>query len=107
MGFRRALALDELWRGDMTARVVGKTKLVVIRIDDGVYAYEDRCAHLGVALSEGSLDGRVLTCSAHHYQYDACTGRGINPKDVCLRAFPVRVDGGDVLVDVDDDGERS
>jgi toluene monooxygenase system ferredoxin subunit len=105
MAFEKVLALDELWRGDMTARAVGRTKLVVIRIDDGVYAYEDRCAHLGVALSEGSLDGRVLTCSAHHYQYDACTGRGVNPKDVCLRAFPVRVEGGDVLVDVGEDDE--
>src|SRR2546422_8304316 len=74
-------------------------KVLLVRLDGDVYAYEDRCAHLGVPLSQGTLDGDVLTCSAHHYQYDVRTGRGINPKCVSVSAYPVKIDGSDVFVD--------
>ena len=49
--------------------------------------------------AEGALDGNVITCAAHHYQYDALTGCGINPRVVCLVRFPVRIESGSVLVD--------
>jgi hypothetical protein len=65
-----------------------------------VFAYEDRCAHLGVALSEGTLHGRTLTCRAHQYTYDAETGRGENPRNVCLQSFPLRIAAGAICVDV-------
>jgi len=100
MAFQRVMALDELWSGEMVARVVEGKKVLVLRLGDEVYAYEDRCAHQGVALSEGRLDGDVLTCSAHHYQYDARSGRGVNPKNLCLVAYEVKLEAGEVLVDV-------
>ena len=99
MAFERVASLDDLWDGDMAPCTAGGRKVVLVRLGDTVCAYEDRCVHLGVALSEGQLDQRVITCSAHHYQYDALTGRGINPAAVCLTRFPVRIEGGAIWVD--------
>jgi len=99
MALVRALAVDDLWDGDMQAVSVGGKKVLLVKIDGQVHAYADRCAHLGVPLSEGKLEGRVLTCSAHHYQYDAVTGGGINPKNVCLGSIPVRIEDGQIWVD--------
>jgi len=101
MAFERVAALRDLWKGDMMAAVVSGRKVLLVRTDDAVFAYEDRCAHLGVALSLGRLDGRVLTCSAHHWQYDVETGRGINPAAACLTRFAVSVEDGTILVDVE------
>jgi toluene monooxygenase system ferredoxin subunit len=83
-------------------------RVLVVRTDEGYAAFEDRCAHLGMRLSEGALSGCVLTCRAHHYQYDARSGQGINPKSVRLARFPVEVSEGAVLVDVPTsvEGER-
>jgi toluene monooxygenase system ferredoxin subunit len=100
MGFLRAAELDELWDGEMASFTVGGRKVLLVRLGEAICAYEDRCAHLGVALSEGQLDDRVITCSAHHYQYDALTGCGVNPKAVCLIRFPVKIDAGAIWVDV-------
>lgn len=100
MAFQRAARLDELWDGEMAPREVGGYKIVLVRIGETICAYEDRCVHLGVALSEGTLEERVITCSAHQYQYDALTGRGINPRSACLTRFPVRVEAGAIWVDV-------
>jgi len=92
--------LDELWAGELVGAVVDGVPVLLVRIDDTVHAYEDRCAHLGVRLSEGELAGTVLTCRAHHWQYDIVTGRGVNPRDTCLSRFPVEIHGGSIFVDV-------
>lgn len=101
MAFRPIIAATELWDGDMTARRVKGQDVLLVRLNGVVHAYENRCAHLGVALSEGRLDGNVLTCRAHHWQYDVRAGSGINPATACLRRFAVKVEGGTVFVDVD------
>jgi nitrite reductase/ring-hydroxylating ferredoxin subunit len=83
----------------MVGVVVGGVPVVLLRIDAAVYAYEDRCAHQGMKLSAGRLDGAVLTCAAHHWTYDALSGCGLNPVAVRLRRFPVHIDGDAILVD--------
>ena len=87
MAFRPIIAAAELWDGDMIARRVDGQDVLLVRLNGVVYAYENRCAHQGVALSEGRLDGHVLTCRAHHWQYDVRVGSGINPATACLRRF--------------------
>ena len=99
MAFVRALALDELWDDDMQGLVIRGRRILLVRIAGAVHAYEDRCAHLGVALSEGKLEGCVLTCSAHHYQFDATSGQGINPKRAALTSISVRIEDGAIWVD--------
>jgi toluene monooxygenase system ferredoxin subunit len=96
----RALSSDELWIGEMRGLSLNGRRVLVLRTEGGYAAFEDRCAHLGVRLSEGELSGCVLTCRAHHYQYDAESGQGINPKSLRLTRFPVEVTGDAVLVDV-------
>lgn len=81
--------------------IVEGKHVLLIHFNEAIYAYEDRCAHKGVALSEGTLSGQTLICSAHHWQYDICSGKGTNPSSASLKKFPVRVDNGDILVDLD------
>jgi nitrite reductase/ring-hydroxylating ferredoxin subunit len=65
-----------------------------------IRAYEDHCPHLGLPLSAGRLDGERLICTGHHWEYDARTGRGINPATVELTELPVIVEKDAVLVDI-------
>ena len=51
-----------------------------------------------VRFPQGALDGGVLTCGAHEWQFDARTGRGVNPASACLRRYPVRLDGEQIFV---------
>lgn len=101
MAFQPAARLAEIWDGDMKACSVGGRKVVLVHLDNRVYAYEDRCAHLGVPLSMGRLKCGVLICSAHLYEYDARSGHSLNPRNVCLKSFPVRIEDGVVLIDAE------
>jgi toluene monooxygenase system ferredoxin subunit len=102
--FCKALARDSLWQGEMLPLEIAGQKLILIDVGGEVQAFEDRCAHLGVPLSRGRLQGHVLTCWAHQWQYDVRTGCGINPQGVALRRLPVEVRGGDIWVEVDRGG---
>lgn len=102
MGFLRALATDELWLGEMRGLLLDGRRVLLVRTEQGVRAYEDRCAHLGIPLSSGTFEGGRITCRAHHFQYDASTGLGVKPESVRLVAFPVRIEGDGIFVDVPD-----
>ena len=100
MTYRKVLTLDQLWAGEKVGLLVDGKKILLINIEQTIYAYEDRCAHQAVILSNGRLEGHVLTCRVHEWQYDACTGEGINPIGVRLQSFPVKLEGEDIYVDV-------
>ena len=72
---------------------VDRKPVVLVNVDGDVYAYEDRCPHSGTPLSEGTLDGAVLTCSAHEWVFDTRIGRGINPASARLCPLAVQVEG--------------
>jgi toluene monooxygenase system ferredoxin subunit len=97
--YRVATTLGELWSGEMRGVSVGGRRVLLVRVEDQVFAYEDRCVHQGVPLSDGRLEGREIVCHAHEWRFDACTGRGTNPAGSRLRACPVRIEGERVLVD--------
>ena len=101
MAFQRVTSLTEFWSGEKIGLTLGGKRIVLVNVDGAVYAYEDACPHLGLALSEGELKGTRLTCRGHLWEYDACTGRGINPATIHLKPLPVRVERDDVLVDPD------
>lgn len=98
MKFDRVGSLEDLWDGEKVGVKVGTKRLILIRIEDQVYAFEDRCPHQGVPLNDGQLNGCELTCKAHQWTFDVRTGRGINPQSASLRGFPVRIENGEIFV---------
>jgi toluene monooxygenase system ferredoxin subunit len=99
--FRVVASVDEVWSGEMHAVTVGGCRVLLVSVGAAVCAYEDRCAHQGMPLSAGRIEGAEIVCPLHEWRYDARTGRGVNPEAVRLRPFPLRVEEGRILVDVD------
>ncbi|RYZ08228.1 MAG: hypothetical protein EOO73_09195 [Myxococcales bacterium] len=97
-----SLQVDELWVGEMRGVTLGGQRLLVVRTEHGVCVYRDRCPHQGYPLSEGRLEGGVITCLLHGHTFDAATGAGINPRSSCLAAIPSRTEDGRVHVTADD-----
>jgi nitrite reductase/ring-hydroxylating ferredoxin subunit len=93
--------IDELWDGEMECLRVGNEDILLLKLDGQIHAYQGRCPHQGVALAEGELDGGVLTCRAHHWQFDAANGQGVNPKSARLKSFPVRVVERKVIIEIE------
>jgi len=100
-GWRAVIELDEIWEGDLVTRKVEGIDVLFINIKGEVFAYRDKCPHAGTPLSQGLLEDRVLTCSAHLWQFDIVNGGiGVNPKNCRLTSYPVKVEDGKVLVQI-------
>src|ERR1700752_2021986 len=102
MGFQRVAKTGDVWSGEMMGLDVNGEQVLLINVDNYFYAYADICPHQKSRLSEGTLAGKILRCGRHHWEFDVTSGSGVNPRNACLRLFPIRVDGEDILVDMDD-----
>jgi toluene monooxygenase system ferredoxin subunit len=102
MGFRRVAKMEDLWSGEMMGLEVEGERVLLVNVDNRIYAYADICPHQKSRLSEGTLADKILRCGRHYWEFDVCSGSGVNPRNACLKLFPIRVDGEDILVDIDD-----
>lgn len=93
------LCESDLWVGEMRGVELGGCPVLIVRHEQGVAAYRDRCPHQGYPLSEGELSGGVITCRAHHHRFDAVSGDGINPPRPCLVRLKVALVAGAIAVE--------
>jgi toluene monooxygenase system ferredoxin subunit len=100
MSFQKVASIEDVWSGEMLAVEVNGELVLLVNIDNHIYAYADACPHQNSRLSEGTLTNKTLRCARHHWEFDICTGAGVNPQNSCLRVFPVTLVGADILVDL-------
>jgi len=100
MTWTDVMSADELAaKGKAVIRDSG-AQVLLIHSARGVFACANRCPHEGYPLLEGVLtDGCVLTCNWHNWKYDLVSGETLVGGDK-LRRYPVRLEGGRVLVDL-------
>jgi nitrite reductase/ring-hydroxylating ferredoxin subunit len=101
MGYQKIAEVEDLWSGEMRGLEVGGECVLLVNVDDHIYAYADSCPHQRSRLSEGTLTDKIIRCARHHWEFDVSTGSGVNPQNTCLRVFPIKLDGQDILVDID------
>jgi len=96
---------DALWDGEKVAVDAEGRKILLLRLDGTVAAFNDACPHKGTPLSDGHLEDGVLTCGVHLWKFEATSGKSINPLGKKLLCFPVRVDAGRIFVGVTERAE--
>jgi len=68
--------------------------------DDKVFALLDRCPDKGGPLSQGIVHGESVTCPLHAWNIDLQSGEAKAPDVGCARRFPVKVEEGNVFLDL-------
>ena len=99
----RVCNVAEVGPGQMQAFSVEGLALPVLVINQGhrFVVTSGICPHEDVELAGGDVDGNLLSCPGHGYEFDLDSGLCVHDKSLCLRRFkPVIV--GDVLhIDID------
>ncbi len=65
----------ELEDGTMKAVFAQGREILLARVSDKYYAADNCCPHLGGKLSQGKLEGTVVTCPLHGSQFDLRDGQ--------------------------------
>jgi nitrite reductase (NADH) small subunit len=86
------------------ARVVrtARGNIAVFRNDaDEVFALRDLCPHKGGPLSQGIVFGRHVACPLHNWSIGLEDGEAVAPDKGCAATFPVKVEAGEVYLQID------
>lgn len=100
MAFQRAAKLEEVPAGQMREFQLGNTAVAIANIDDKLFAISSVCLHHGGPLGEGTLDGTLVTCPWHGWQYDVTTGKLAQQPSDGVQCYPVELRGDEIFVDV-------
>jgi len=82
--------------------VVAGVPMAIVRSEGTIYSIFDVCSHQDVPLSEGDVEDGGIECWLHGSRFDLRTGKPSGPPATApVAVYAVRVEGDDVLVDLD------
>jgi nitrite reductase (NADH) small subunit len=90
--------LAELKPGDCKTVEAEGRAIAIFNVSGSVYALENVCLHQGGPLGDGDLDGEVVTCPWHGWQYNVCTGELCGDSATRIATYPVKIEGSAIMV---------
>ena len=91
------IATEDVMRFDHA----GRTFAVYRSPDDRFYATDGLCTHEKVHLADGLVMDNIIECPKHNGRFDYRSGEAKGaPVCVNLRTYPVKVDAGQVFIDL-------
>ncbi|HTZ31029.1 MAG TPA: Rieske 2Fe-2S domain-containing protein [Methylomirabilota bacterium] len=100
MAFVRTVKVEELPQGSVREVVVDGKPVALANVGGKFYAINNTCLHRGGPLGEGSLEGKIVTCPWHGWQFDMTSGKVVQNPAVGVDCYPTEVRGQDVYIDV-------
>ena len=102
MAFLKVGSISRLPSGSAMQVEAAGRPYAVCNVEGAIHALDGTCPHAGGPLGEGALHGAMLVCPWHAWEYDCRTGENDFDPDVKVATHRVRVEGDDILIDVDD-----
>ena len=99
----RVCAVDDVAPGTARRVDVDGHRLCVVRLGDAWYVIGDECSHANFSLAEGDVwaDECEIECPKHGSTFSLATGEPQTlPATQPVPAYPVRVAGDDVMVEM-------
>lgn len=100
MAFQRAAGHDEIPPGQIREFDVSGKAVAIANVNGKLFAINSIYLHHGGPLGEGDLEGSLVSCPWHGWQYDVTTGKLTQQPDTGVECYPVELREGDIFVDL-------
>ncbi len=102
MAFVKVAKVGDIPPGRVKTVEVGDEDIALCNVDGQIYAIADVCTHDDGPLGDGYLLGEEIECPRHGARFNVRSGEvKALPAIIPLPTFEVKVEGDDILVDVD------
>src|SRR3989338_1206998 len=99
MAFIEAAKESDIKPGNGKTVNIKGMAIAIFNVNENFYAIDNTCPHRGGPLGEGELDGKVVTCPLHGWQFDVTTGKNVMlPQNV--KTYKTKVENGNIFVEV-------
>ena len=101
-----AVKKSEIPAGKMKMVNLNGKEVLIANVDGSYYAIGTICTHKAGNLSQGTLEGNIVTCPRHHAKFDVTTGKVVSPPKMGLfhpkiqdePAYSVKIENEDIMV---------
>ena len=94
----RVMGVGDLPPGKGHVTGVNGREIAIFNVDGTFFAIDNTCAHRGGPLGEGELEGAVVTCPWHGWEYNVWTGISLTTPSASVKTYEVKVDGDNVNI---------
>ncbi len=102
MKYIKAFNVEDVKEGEVKRVELNGAAIAIINLDGEYHAISDTCSHEEASLSEGELDGNVITCPKHGSRFDVKTGSVLSlPAMFPVKVYEIKVEGTDIMVGMD------
>jgi nitrite reductase/ring-hydroxylating ferredoxin subunit len=98
--FIKVARISELGVGACKSVEVNGKVIALFNLGGEVYALDNTCLHEGGPLGEGTLEGEVVTCPWHFWEFNVRTGEKVGEPSLKVVTYPVQIEGDDIKVAV-------
>jgi len=99
--FFKAAKKQDVPAGSCVVSDIQGTPVAIYNVGGDFFATHNICLHRGGPLGEGELEGKVVTCPWHGWQYDVTSGCNTDNADLKVKKFNVKIEGDDVFVELE------
>ena len=100
MPFLKVGALALLPPGTVTEVQHEGNAYALANVNGELFCVDGLCPHAGGPLGEGTLNGSMLVCPWHGWEFDCRTGANDFDEDLKLASFSVIVDNDQISIDL-------
>ena len=105
MAWRTVARADTIGDGDVVGIDVGGAPIALYRLANDIFATDGMCTHAVGLLADGWVEDGEIECPLHQARFDIRTGKALcAPATEDLRTYPVKVENGNVLIDLEGSG---
>jgi nitrite reductase (NADH) small subunit len=90
---------NELLPGQMMEVQSGDRLFAICNIDGALHCIDGTCPHAGGPLGQGALQGEMVVCPWHGWEFNCLTGANDADEDLTVDRYPVTVQNGDIFID--------
>ncbi len=104
----RVAAKSDIATGKMKKVTLNDKEILIANVNGNYYAIGNDCTHYGGDLSQGTLEGNIVTCPNHNSKFDVTTGKVVSPPTEALGhldiedepQYSIKVENENILVKV-------
>jgi nitrite reductase (NADH) small subunit len=100
MAWTELATLADLPPGALIEVERGEDRYALCNVGGEIRALWGVCPHHGGPLGEGALNGDLVACPWHMWEFHSGTGACAMNESLCIATFPVKIEGGAVMVDI-------
>ena len=99
-GYEVALHLDALPQGTLKEVIAAGQKIVLARIGDAVYAFDNQSPYVQGPLSEGIIESGTVCCPYQSWKFNLEDGQSLLKPEESIQMFPVHIEGKAICVEI-------